>query len=109
MNVPLSVNKLQVVANLIRGHKVEYALGLLQNLNKKAAVYWYKVVQSAVSNATTQKGLKIEDLKLASVYATPGPGGRNYMRYNFGSKGRIKPYKKYRANLFVEVSNGKQD
>jgi large subunit ribosomal protein L22 len=49
--VRLSVYKGRLVADLIRGKKVDQALNILQFTQKKAAVIIKKVLESAIANA----------------------------------------------------------
>ena len=49
--VRLSVDKGRLVADLIRGKKVDQALNILQFTQKKAAVIIKKVLESAIANA----------------------------------------------------------
>ena len=48
--VRLSVDKGRLVADLIRGKKVDQALNILQFTQKKAAVIIKKVLESAIAN-----------------------------------------------------------
>jgi large subunit ribosomal protein L22 len=50
-NAPLSAQKARLVADQIRGLKVEEALNVLKFSTKKAAEIMKKVLESAVANA----------------------------------------------------------
>ena len=50
--VRLSVDKGRLVADLIRGKKVDQALNILAFTQKKAAVILKKVLESAIANAS---------------------------------------------------------
>ena len=54
--VRLSVDKGRLVADLIRGKKVDQALNILQFTQKKAAVIIKKVLESAIANAEHNDG-----------------------------------------------------
>ena len=61
--VRLSVDKGRLVADLIRGKKVDQALNILQFTQKKAAVIIKKVLESAIANAEHNDGADIDELK----------------------------------------------
>ena len=60
--VRLSVDKGRLVADLIRGKKVDQALNVLQFTQKKAAVIIKKVLESAIANAEHNDGADIDEL-----------------------------------------------
>ena len=49
-NCPLSARKMRLVADLVRGKKVEDAVNILRYTNKEAAGWLEKLVLSAVNN-----------------------------------------------------------
>ena len=49
-NCPLSARKMRLVADLVRGKKVEDAVNILKFTNKEAAGWLEKLVLSAVTN-----------------------------------------------------------
>ena len=68
-----SPRKLRLVADQIRGLKVEEALILLENLNKKGAEPILAVLKQAVANAVNNFELKKEALKIESLEVGKGP------------------------------------
>ena len=60
--VRLSADKGRLVADLIRGKKVEQALNILAFTPKKAAVIVKKVLESAVANAEHNDSADIDEL-----------------------------------------------
>jgi len=54
--VRLSVDKGRLVADMIRGKRVDQALNTLQFTQKKAAVIIKKVLESAIANAEHNDG-----------------------------------------------------
>ena len=66
--VRLSVDKGRLVADLIRGKKVDQALNILQFTQKKAAVIIKKVLESAIANAEHNDGADIDELKVKTIY-----------------------------------------
>jgi large subunit ribosomal protein L22 len=66
--VRLSVDKGRLVADLIRGKKVDQALNILAYTQKKAAVIIKKALESAVANAEHNDGADIDELKVTTIY-----------------------------------------
>ena len=68
-NIKGSVQKAQLVLDLIRGQKVEKALNDLSFSRKKLAVAARKVLQSAIANAEQNHQLNVDQLVVAHAYA----------------------------------------
>jgi large subunit ribosomal protein L22 len=66
--VRLSVDKGRLVADLIRGKKVDQALNILTFTQKKAAGIVKKVLESAIANAEHNDGADIYELKVKTIY-----------------------------------------
>lgn len=66
--VRVSPIKLNVVAGLIRGMKVEQALTQLAFSNKRIAGDVRKAVQSAVANAENNFNMNVDDLVIAEAW-----------------------------------------
>ena len=62
--VRLSADKGRLVADMIRGKKVDQALKILSFTQKKAAGIIKKCVDSAVANAEHNDGADIDELKI---------------------------------------------
>ncbi|MDP2743173.1 MAG: 50S ribosomal protein L22, partial [Hydrogenophaga sp.] len=62
--VRLSVDKGRLVADLIRGKKVDQALNILAFTQKKAAGIVKKALESAIANAEHNDGADIDELKV---------------------------------------------
>ncbi len=65
--VRLSVDKGRLVADLIRGKKVDQALNILTFTQKKAAGIVKKVLESAIANAEHNDGADIDELKVKKL------------------------------------------
>jgi len=89
----MSAQKVRLVADLIRGKKVEKALNILTFSNKKAAGLVIKVLQSAIANAEHNDGMDIDELKVSSTYVDEG-----------ASLKRIRPRAKGRADRILKRS-----
>ena len=70
--VRLSADKGRLVADMIRGKKVDQALNILSFTQKKAAGIIKKAVDSAVANAEHNDGADIDELKIKSIYVEQG-------------------------------------
>ena len=100
--VRLSVDKGRLVADLIRGKKVEQALNILQFTQKKAAVIIKKVVESAIANAEHNDGADIDELKITSIFVEQGASLR---RFTARAKGRGNQIRKPTCHVYVTVGN----
>src|ERR1039457_772853 len=64
-NNPTSPRKTRLVADIIRGQKVEYALHILKNSPAQASEKLRKLLLSAIANwQTKNEGVRIEDSDL---------------------------------------------
>ena len=71
--VRLSDQKGRLVADLIRGKKVDAALNILQFSPKKGAAIIKKVLESAIANAEHNDGADIDELFVKTIYVEKGP------------------------------------
>ena len=70
--VRLSEQKGRLVADLIRGKKVDQALNILAFSPKKGAAIIKKVLESAIANAEHNDGADIDELKVKTIYVEQG-------------------------------------
>ena len=85
----VSPKKANKIVPLIKGKKIEQALGVLNSLNKGASLYFRKALNSAVSNAQ-QKGVEIKDLYISLIKVDAGPALRRWRAATFGRATLIK-------------------
>lgn len=100
----MSARKVRLVADLVRGMKVDKALASLDFVQKAAADPVRKVVKSAAANAMSTVGtarLKAEDLTIATIFVDGGPA---YKRYRAASMGRANPIKHRLCHITVIVA-----
>jgi len=84
--VRLSVDKGRLVADLIRGKKVDQALNILTFTQKKAAGIVKKVLESAIANAEHNDGEQGATLKrFTAVVFSIGNGGLQNLLHNASS------------------------
>lgn len=92
-NLRVSPRKLNLVAEMIRGKKVEKALAELEFSRKRIAGDVRKCVMSAVANAENNHGLDVNDLVVAEAWV-----GKNMVMKRFHARGRgrgasiLKPF-----------------
>jgi len=87
----ISPRKMRVVANLVRGKKVDEAVGLLELTPKKAARLIVKAVKSAAANAEDLSGgdVSIDALRIASIMVDQGTTAKRWMPRSMGRANRI--------------------
>jgi large subunit ribosomal protein L22 len=100
--VRLSAQKGRLVADLVRGKRVEQALNILQFSPKKGAVIIRKVLESAIANAEHNDGADIDELKVTSIYVEQGA---TLKRFSARAKGRGNRISKPTCHIFVAVGN----
>ncbi|HMN36553.1 MAG TPA: 50S ribosomal protein L22 [Hyphomicrobium sp.] len=102
----ISPQKLNLVAGLIRGKKVEQAMAELEFSQKRIAGDVRKCVMSAVANAENNHGLDVNELVVAEAYV-----GKNLTLKRFHARGRgrgaaiLKPF----SQLTVVVRQVEED
>ena len=82
-NLRISPQKLNLVAELIRGKKVSRALNDLEFSRKRIAKDVKKALMSAIANAENNHGLDIDDLIVSEAYV-----GKNMVLKRFAARGR---------------------
>jgi large subunit ribosomal protein L22 len=100
--VRLSVDKGRLVADLVRGKKVDQALDILNFTPRKAALVVRKVVESAVANAEHNDGADIDELKIKSIHVEQGA---TLKRFAARAKGRGNRISKPTCHIYVTVGN----
>ena len=89
----ISAQKLNLVAGLIRGKKVETALADLTFSRKRIAREVKKTLQSAVANAENNHELDVDDLVVAQAYVGKDMVMKRFSPRARGRAGRIeKPF-----------------
>lgn len=98
----ISPQKSRLVADQIRGIRVEKALQILAFSNKKAAHIIKKVLESAIANAEHNEGADIDELKVQTIMVDEGP---TYKRIQARAKGRANRILKRTSHISVTVSD----
>jgi large subunit ribosomal protein L22 len=99
-NLRVSPQKLNLLAQMIRGKKVDTALADLEFSRKRIAQDVRKCVMSAVANAENNHNLDVNDLVVKEAYV-----GKNLVitRFHARGRGRMSPIEKPFAQLTVVV------
>jgi large subunit ribosomal protein L22 len=96
----VSPQKLNLLAQLIRGKKVETALADLEFSRKRIALDVKKTLESAVANAENNHDLDVDDLIVAEAHVGKAIVMKRFSPRARGRAGRItKPF----ANLTIVV------
>jgi large subunit ribosomal protein L22 len=105
-NLRVSPQKLNLLAQLIRGKKVETALADLEFSRKRIAKDVRKCVMSAVANAENNHGLDVNDLIVSQAYV-----GKNLVirRFHARGRGRMSAIQKPFSQLTVVVREKAQE
>ena len=100
--VRLSADKGRLVADLVRGKKVDQALNILAFTQKTAAGIVKKALESAIANAEHNDGADIDELKITSIYIEQGA---TLKRFSARAKGRGNRISKPTCHIYVTVGN----
>ncbi len=104
----VSPRKMRLVTNLVKGMYADEALTQLQFTNKKAARYVYKLIQSAVANASNNFKMNKDALVIKSITCDAGPKLKRFMPR---AQGRATPVRKPLSHIHVileEKQNAKR-
>ena len=98
----LSAQKGRLVADLIRGKKIDQALKILTISPKKGAFLIKKVLESAIANAEHNDGADIDELKVKTIFVEKGAVLK---RFTARAKGRGDRISKQTCHIYVTVGN----
>lgn len=99
-NLRTSPRKLNLVAQMIRGKKVEKAVTALDFCNRRIAGQVKKTLETAIANAENNHGLDIDNLTVAEAYVGKDMVMRRFRPRGRGRVGKIlKPF----SNLTIVV------
>ena len=103
--IRISPQKLNLLAQLIRGKKVDTALADLQFSRKRIAVEVKKTLESAIANAENNHDLDVDDLIVSEAYVGKALVMKRFSPRARGRAGRIeKPF----SNLTIIVREVEQ-
>ena len=98
----ITPRKVRVVADLIRGKKVDQALAQLAFVEKRAAEPVAKLLRSAVANAevASKNQVDVDQLRVKSLMVDQGPSLRRFMPR---AMGRAAMVRRRRSRVAVEL------
>ena len=85
----ISPRKIKILADLIRGKKVDQAVAILMNKPNIGTEPMLKLLNSAIANATNNFSMDMDKLFVSQAFATPGPILKRIMPRARGSASRI--------------------
>ena len=98
-----SPQKVRLVADLVRGKKVEEALAILRFTRKGCAKDLEKLLRSAVANAENKENAPdVDELVVSKIYVNEGPREKRIQPAPMGRAFRIQ---KRKAHVTVHVSD----
>jgi large subunit ribosomal protein L22 len=98
-----SPQKVRLVADLVRGKKVDEALSILRFTRKGCAKDLEKLVRSAIANAENKEAnVDTDDLVVSKIYVNEGPREKRVQPAPMGRAYRIQ---KRKAHVTVHVSD----
>ncbi|MDQ3260724.1 MAG: 50S ribosomal protein L22 [Pseudomonadota bacterium] len=100
--VRLSAQKGRLIADQVRGLKVDRALNLLTFAPQKAAKIMKKVLESAIANAEHNEGADVDELRVATIFVEKGEMLR---RMRARAKGRGNRIVKPTCHIFLTVAD----
>ena len=77
--VRMTPRKVRVVANQVRGKKVQEAIDYLTFCNRRPARPLLKLIKSAVSNADRKGGMDVDNLYISELLVDKGPTMKRWM------------------------------
>jgi large subunit ribosomal protein L22 len=98
-----SPQKVRLVADLVRGKKVDEALHILRFTKRSCAKDLEKLLRSAVANAENKEaGADVDELVVSKIYVNEGPREKRVQPAPMGRAYRIQ---KRKAHVTVHVSD----
>jgi large subunit ribosomal protein L22 len=98
VNTGVSVKKVKLIADLVRGRRVEDAVQILGFLTSPVASQVLKVLKSATANAENELLARGSDLRIVEIYANEGPKLKRFRARARGRAARI-----YRRSSHITV------
>jgi large subunit ribosomal protein L22 len=103
---PMSVRKMRLVVDNIRGQEVDKALNILKFTRKEASQWLEKVLVSSIANWEVKAGEGVDaadyDLVIKTAFADQGPMLKRFRPAPFGRAHRIR---KHTNHITIIVEN----
>ncbi len=95
----IAPRKARLVADMIRGMKIEEAMNALEFSTRRGAWYFKAVLRSALANAQ-EKDVEVHDLYVSESRVDQGP---TMKRWQPKDRGRAHPIAKRTSHLYVSL------
>lgn len=99
-NVRVSPRKARLVADLVRGRPVSYAIDLLKVTNKRTAPIFAKLIKSAIANATSKNTVDVDRLVVSETFVDEGVTLKRFLPR---AQGRATQIKKRSSHITVKL------
>ena len=99
----ISARKVKIVADLIRGKKVDEALAIVKFTPKASSEVLEKLLNSAIANAENNHGMNRGNLIVSEIYANQGPTMKRIRPAAKGSASRIR---KRTSHITIKLREG---
>ena len=96
----ISARKVKIVADLIRGKKVDEALAIVKFTPKASSEMIEKLLKSAIANAENNHGMNRGNLVVSEIYANQGP---TLKRIRAAAKGSAVRIRKRTSHITIKV------
>jgi len=100
--VRLSPQKGRLVADMVRGKKVDEAVNILKFSRQRAAGIIKKVLESAIANAENNNGADVDELRVGEIFVDQGPVMKRIMPR---AKGRADRQVKRTSHITIRVTD----
>ena len=100
----ISSRKVKIVADLIRGKKVDEALAILKFAPKASSEILEKLLKSAIANAENNHFMNRSNLVVSEIYANQGPTLKRIRPAAKGSAVRIRKRTSHITIILREMS-----
>ena len=100
----ISSRKVKIVADLIRGKKVDEALAIVKFTPKASSEILEKLLKSAIANAENNHGMNRGNLIVSEIYANQGPTLKRIRPAAKGSAVRIRKRTSHITIVVKEVA-----
>ncbi len=97
----ISPRKVRLLADMVRGKKVDEALAILKFAPTPTARVVAKVVKSAAANADNNFQMSPSDLKIVTIFVD---GARSLKRFRPRARGRASPILKRSSHITIIVA-----
>ena len=95
----IAPRKARLVADMIRGRKIDEAISALQFSKKRGAWFFHQVLKSAVANAE-ERDADVHSLYVLESRVDEGPTTK---RWRPKDRGRAHPFRKRSSHLHIAV------